>query len=86
MATIKITVLDSEKKSIEQLFNNMSFTASSATRFFYKQALNDNFFPFTTNISFKQNSRVIRPKISNTGALIVPDDAPQDVKDWVDNG
>ncbi len=86
MATIQITVSDSEKKNIEQLFNSMGFTVSSATKVFYKQALNDNGFPFTPKLSIKQTSKVIRPKISSTGALIIPDDAPQDVKDWVKNG
>ncbi len=86
MATIQITVSDSEKKNIEQLFNSMGFTVSSATKVFYKQALNDNGFPFTPKLSIKPTSKVIRPKISSTGALIIPDDAPQDVKDWVKNG
>ncbi|QIA88570.1 MULTISPECIES: type II toxin-antitoxin system RelB/DinJ family antitoxin [Bacilli] len=86
MATIQITVSDSEKKNIEQLFNSMGFTVSSATKVFYKQALNDNGFPFTPKLSIKQTSKVIRPKISSTGALIIPDDAPQDIKDWVKNG
>lgn len=38
-------------------------------------------------VSIKVNaSRIIKPKISNDGVLILQDDVPEDVKDWVENG
>lgn len=87
MATIQISISSEEKEKIEKLFNQMGFTVTSATKAFYKQALNDNGFPFTPRISPKvRASRVIKPRVSSTGTLILPDDAPQDVKDWVENG
>lgn len=87
MATIQISIPNEEKEKIEKLFNQMGFTVTGATKAFYKQALNDNGFPFTPRLSPKvRASRVIKPKISSTGTLILPDDAPQDVKDWVENG
>lgn len=89
MATIQITVSDKEKREIEDLFNQMGFTLTSATKAFYKQALNINGFPFTPSLpdkKFAHSSRVIKPKVSSSGALIIPEDAPQDVKEWVENG
>lgn len=87
MATIQISISNDEKEKIEKLFNQMGFTVTGATKVFYKQALNDNGFPFTPTLSPKVHaSRVIKPKVSSDGTLILPDDAPQDVKDWVENG
>lgn len=87
MATIQISVSDEEKNKIEKLFNQMGFTVTGATKAFYKQALNENGFPFRPSLSSNVNaSRVIKPKVSKSGVLIIPEDAPEDVKDWVKNG
>lgn len=46
-----------------------------ATKDFDRQALNDNSTP-----------RVIKSKVTSKGTLILPDDIPEDVKEWVKNG
>lgn len=33
-----------------------------------------------------RDSEVIKLKVSSNGTLILPNNAPQDVKDWVENG
>lgn len=88
MATIQISVSDEEKHQIEKLFSQMGFTVTGATKAFYKQALNDNGFPFTPRLSSntKHIPRVIKPKVTSKGTLVLPDDAPEDVKEWIKNG
>lgn len=85
MPTIQISVSDSEKKRIDHLFKEMGLTTSSATKVFYKQALLENGFPFTPNAG-KSYAKAITPRIADDGSLILPDNAPDFIKDWVENG
>ncbi len=86
MPTIQITVSESEKKDIDHLFRELGMTTSSATKVFYKQALREHGLPFTPKIKHDIHPIVIKPKITEDGTLIIPDDAPEDVKEWVKNG
>lgn len=86
MATIQITVSDSEKKQIDELFKKMGMTISSATKIFYKQALQDDGLPFRPQVTKNINPHVITPKIDKNGTLVFPDTVPDDVKEWIKNG
>lgn len=86
MATIQITVSDSEKKQIDELFKKMGMTISSATKIFYKQALQDNGLPFRPQVTKNVSPHVIKTEIDKDGTLVFPNDVPNDVKEWIKNG
>lgn len=86
MATIQITISDSEKKQIDKLFKEMGMTISSATKIFYKQALQDNGLPFKPKIKQNISSHVIKTEMDKDGTLVFPENVPSDVKEWIKNG
>lgn len=86
MATIRITISDDEKKRIDQLFKSLGMTISSATKIFYSQSLHDNGLPFRPKVNKNNKATVITPTINDKGELVLPDDVPDDVREWVENG
>lgn len=87
MATIQITLDDKEKKKVDALFKQLGMSTSGAIKIFLSQALQNQGLPFTPQLKRQYHEvKAIRPKIADDGSLIFPDDAPQEIKDWIDNG
>ncbi|GAA3638302.1 hypothetical protein GCM10022297_15840 [Lactobacillus hamsteri] len=87
MATIQITLDDKEKEKVDVLFKQLGMTTSGAIKIFLSQSLQNQGLPFTPQLKKHYHEiKAIHPQIAKDGSLIIPDDAPQDIKDWINNG
>lgn len=86
MATIQITLSDEEKRQVDQLFKQLGMTTSGAIKVFLSQSIQNQGLPFTPQIRSHSRQQAIYPAIGKDGQLIIPSDAPEEVKDWVKNG
>ncbi|GHP13865.1 hypothetical protein YK48G_12900 [Lentilactobacillus fungorum] len=87
MATIQITLSDQEKQQVDQLFKQLGMTTSGAIKIFLSQSIQNQGLPFIPQL--KDASRkpsAVYPTVGKNGELIIPDDAPKEVKDWVTHG
>lgn len=86
MATIQITLSDEEKRQVDELFKKLGMTTSGAIKVFLSQSIQNQGLPFTPHVRDHSHQQAIYPVIGKDGQLIIPNDAPEEVKDWVNNG
>ncbi|MGG5333268.1 hypothetical protein IGI46_004435 [Enterococcus sp. AZ163] len=71
---------DDEKKALDDL----GLTSGNEIKaFIFRKIIEDNVFP---TISNPKKSKRVSLKTYGDGSLIVPDDAPEHVKEWVKHG
>ena len=80
MTTIKLDLTDDEKKALDDL----GLTNSNEIKtFLFRKITEESTYPA---ISQPKKSKRVHLKADSDGSLIVPNDAPKDVKEWVKYG
>ncbi|MDR2834520.1 MAG: type II toxin-antitoxin system RelB/DinJ family antitoxin [Streptococcaceae bacterium] len=91
---ISITVPKSEKDQADALFRSMGMTTTTAVRMFLKQSIMNGGLPFQPErfrgkkgvYGQHKKSTVTKIVVNENGEWSLPKDAPDELKEWVENG
>ncbi|MBP1045647.1 type II toxin-antitoxin system RelB/DinJ family antitoxin [Enterococcus sp. BWM-S5] len=74
---------EKESEQAEKLFAEFGLTVEQAVELFIAQSLENGTLPFIPKIKPKNKLKL---DSNGKGGFIVPDDAPEDFKEWVRHG
>lgn len=80
LTTVKMDLTDDEKKALDDLG---LIDGNEIKAFIFRKITEESVFPIIANPT---KSKRVSLKADSDGSLIVPDDAPEHVKEWVKNG
>ncbi len=83
LIALDIRLPEKESQQAEKLFADYGLTVEQAVELFIAQSLENGTLPFIPKI--KPKNKIVL-KSNGKGGIVVPDDAPEDFKDWVRNG